>query len=96
MKIEQIKKKITPILYKYRVSYAGVFGSQARGHARPDSDVDILIRFEKTPGLVQFIRLENELEDALQAKVDVVVQGSEKPFIKQSIEKDLKLIYGQG
>jgi hypothetical protein len=58
--------------------------------------VDILIKFEKTPGLVQFIRLENELEDALQVKVDVVVEGSEKPLIKQSIEKDLKLVYGQG
>ena len=96
MKIEQIKKKITPILYKYRVAYAGVFGSVARGQDNPDSDVDLLVRFEKIPGLVQFIRLENELEDALQAKVDVVVQGTEKPLIKQSIEKDLKLIYGQG
>ena len=96
MKIEQIKQTITPILYKYRVVYAGVFGSQARGQAGSQSDVDLFIRFEKNPGLVQFIRLENELKDALKTEVDVVVQGSEKPFMKEAIEKDLKLVYGQG
>jgi uncharacterized protein len=96
MSIEQIKLKISPILHKYRVSYAGVFGSQARGEARPDSDVDILVRFEKTPSLVQFIRLENELKDTLKMNVDVVVQGSEKSFIKHAIEKDLAVVYGQG
>lgn len=96
MSIEQIKLKISPILHKYRVSYAGIFGSQARQEARPDSDVDILVRFEKTPSLVQFIRLENELKDALQANVDMVMEGSEKPLIKKAIEKDLAVVYGQG
>ena len=69
----QIKQKISPILRKHRVEYAGLFGSVARGQARPDSDVDILVRFEKTPSLVQFIRLENELKETLQTGVDVVV-----------------------
>ena len=96
MSLEQIKQKISPILHKYRVEYAGVFGSQARGDARLDSDVDIVVRFEKNPSLVQFIRLENELKDTLKRDVDVVVQGSEKPLIKQAIEKDLSVVYGQG
>ena len=38
--------KITPILEKNGAEYAGVFGSYARGQARPDSDVDIRVRFE--------------------------------------------------
>lgn len=95
MNIEEVKQKITPVLRKYLVEYAGVFGSVARGQERPDSDVDILVRFEKVPSLVQFIRMENELKETLQKKVDVVVQGSEKPFIKSGIEKDLALLYGQ-
>jgi predicted nucleotidyltransferase len=94
MNIEQIKQAVSPILYKYRVSYAGIFGSQARGEARPDSDIDILIRFEKIPSLVQFIRLGNELEGALKTDVDMVVEGSEKPLIKKAIEKDLTVVYG--
>lgn len=95
MSVEQIKQTISPILQKYRVAYAGVFGSQARGEARPDSDVDILVRFEKTPSLVQFIRMENELKAVLKSKIDVVVEGSEKPLIKSAIEKDLTAVYGQ-
>ena len=44
LSIEDIKEKITPILEKYDVKYAGVFGSVARGEARDDSDIDILIK----------------------------------------------------
>lgn len=95
MSIEQIKNKINPILEAYSVEYAGVFGSAARGEDRADSDVDILVRFKKTPGLVKFIRLENELKAALGREVDLVIAGTEKPLIKPAIEKDLVVMYGQ-
>jgi len=95
MNIEEVKLKTLPIFRKYKVNFAGVFGSVARGQARPDSDVDFLVRFEKVPSLVYFIRMENELKEILQKNVDVVVQGSEKPLIKSGIEKDLTLLYGQ-
>lgn len=94
MKVEEIKEKITPILDRYNVKKAAVFGSVARGEERPDSDVDILVEFGKIPTLVQFIRMENELEETLEKKVDVVVKGSEKPLIKPFIYKDLVELYG--
>lgn len=96
MGIELIRQKASPILEKYRVSYAGLFGSQARVEARPDSDVDLLVRFEKLPSLAQFIRLESELKDALKTDVDLVTEGTVKPFINKNIQKDLTTIYGQG
>ena len=95
MTIEQIKEKAIPIFDKYRIAYAGVFGSVARGESRSDSDVDILVSFEKIPGLVQFIRMENELKQVLGTDVDLVVQGSEKSLIKANIEKDLMPLYGK-
>lgn len=94
MQIEEIRQKITPILEKYGVKRAAVFGSVARGKDRPDSDVDILVGFSKAPSLVQFIRMENELEEVLGKEVDVVVEGSEKPLIKPFIHKDLVGVYG--
>ena len=94
MKLSEVKSKTEPILRKYGVIFAGVFGSTARGENRTDSDVDFLVKFKKAPSLVQFIRLENELKQALGTDVDVVVQGSEKPFIKPAIEKDLVAVYG--
>ncbi len=95
MSIEQIKNRIRPILESHEVEYAGIFGSTARGEAHGDSDVDILVRFKKIPSLVKFIRLENELKAALGREVDVVIAGSEKPFIKPAIQKDLVVMYGQ-
>jgi predicted nucleotidyltransferase len=56
--------------------------------------VDILVEFAKTPSLVQLIKMENELEEALDKKVDVVVKGSEKKLIKPLIYKDLIGLYG--
>jgi uncharacterized protein len=94
MSIEEIKQKITPILDRYGVKRAAVFGSVARGEARPNSDVDILVEFGKTPSLVQLIKMENELKKTLDKKVDVVVSGSEKSLIKPFIYRDLIGLYG--
>ncbi|MFN3220061.1 MAG: nucleotidyltransferase domain-containing protein [Acidimicrobiales bacterium] len=53
-----------------------VFGSVARGDARPDSDVDLLIDAAPGTGLFELGAMEDELEDALGRSVDVVTSGS--------------------
>ena len=63
--IEQIVKIIVPILKKHDVEFAGVFGSLARGEERPDSDVDLIIRYspqmEEKAGLFEFVGLQQEI-----------------------------------
>jgi len=95
MNIEEIKQKITPILDRYGVKRADVFGSVARGEERSNSDIDILVEFKKAPSLVRFIKMENELQEVLNKKVDMVVRGSEKPLIRPFIYKDLVNLYEQ-
>jgi len=41
--IEEIKRRLTPVFQRYGVRKAVLFGSYARGEARPVSDVDILV-----------------------------------------------------
>ena len=53
---------------RYHILSLGPFGSTVRGEARPDSDVDILVEFNDTPGLLRFIELENDLSDLLAAR----------------------------
>ena len=72
----------------YQVSRIGVFGSSARGEARPGSDIDILVEFASPIGLFKFIELEEHLSNLLGAKVDLVSRKALKPAMgKQILEE---------
>ena len=43
MNVEEIKRKVVPILRKYGVRRASLFGSAVRGEMRKDCDIDILV-----------------------------------------------------
>jgi predicted nucleotidyltransferase len=85
--IEQIKKKILPILKKFNVKKAGIFGSYARGEQKKRSDVDILVKTEEM-GMFEFIGLREELRKALKRKVDLVEYEEIRHEIKQNILGD--------
>ena len=93
MKLADIQKKITPILRSYGIKRAGVFGSHARGNAREDSDVDLLVRLGKPMGMIAYMRFIEQIEEALQRDVDVVTEKSVNKYMKPHIEADLKTIY---
>jgi len=86
MNVKEIKRKILPILKKYGVKRAGVFGSIVRGEAREDSDVDILVEIERDDiSLLDFVGIKLELEEALNRKVDLVEYSTIKPLIRERI-----------
>lgn len=77
------------------VDKAWLFGSFSRMEERPDSDIDILVSLDRsTPiGLLQYAAMANALEHLVGRKVDLVAEGSVKPFAQESINKDKILIY---
>lgn len=85
---------VIPALAQHDVAYAGVFGSVARGEARPDSDVDILIKFERPKSLLDIVRLERELTSALGREVDLVTEASLSPYIRDDVLRHLHVFYG--
>ena len=94
MDIAEVKKKITPILSSYGVERAAVFGSVARGEARDNSDVNLLVRVGKLPfGIWGFVGLHQDLERALNRKVDVVSETAISPKLAGKIQHDLTEIY---
>ena len=62
-----------------------VFGSVARGEARPDSDIDVLVEFEPGRTLLDRIGLMQDLEDLLGRKVDVVTEKALHRMIRQQV-----------
>jgi uncharacterized protein len=62
-----------------------VFGSMARGDARPDSDVDLLVDIEPGRTLLDVIALEQDLEELLGRPVDVLTDGGLSPYLQQRI-----------
>lgn len=75
-----------------------VFGSFARMEDRPDSDIDLLAKLEKSQklGLIELSGIVLGLEKATHRRIDLVLEGSVKSFALESIEKDKVLIYERG
>ena len=86
--IEQIKKKILPVLKKFNVTKAGIFGSYARGEQKKRSDVDILIEIDNSADLFDLIRLQANLEKEVKRKVDLVEYNLIRKEIRESILND--------
>jgi predicted nucleotidyltransferase len=91
---KKIKDSILFCLKQYNPEMIALFGSYARNEQTEKSDIDILVKFNKTYSLLQLIRIENELSYMLGIKVDLLTPGALKnEKIKISIEKDLQIIY---
>jgi predicted nucleotidyltransferase len=81
------RERLAELCRRYHVAKLELFGSRAKGTARPDSDVDLLVTFEpgQTPGL-EFVSLCDEFEVLFGHKVDVLtraaVEASENRYFK--------------
>ena len=93
MTMQIIKKQITPILRQQGVIKAALFGSIVKGKMKKRSDIDLLINLKKGKTLLDIARLKSDLEKMLGRKVDIVEYGAIRPFFKDIILKEQKLIY---
>jgi predicted nucleotidyltransferase len=84
-KLQQIKPYLQQ---EYAVKRVGLFGSTARGTYTDNSDVDILVEFERPVG-IEFIDLSYLHENELNRKVDVVSRKGIKDKYFKEIEKDI-------
>ena len=70
------------------VMHAAIFGSIARGDAKENNDLDILIEFKGEKSMLDLIRLKIELEDVLKREVGVVEYSAVHPYLKERISKE--------
>lgn len=86
--LDQIAAVRQELKDRYSVIRIGIFGSAARGEIRPDSDVDILIKLVE-PTFDHYMDLKFRLEDILNRPVDLVMEETVKPRLKQIIAKEV-------
>ncbi len=89
--LKTIKKQILYILQQNRVKKAGIFGSYARGEQKRASDIDILIDFKGS--LLDLVRLERQLREALGKKVDLLTYGGVHPLLRKKIlQEEIRIL----
>lgn len=86
--INEIKRKIVPILIEEGVTRAALFGSVVRGEVKKESDIDILVDLPRGKSLFDLAGLQMRLEEELGNTVDVVTYNSLNPLLKEYILKD--------
>jgi len=90
--IQQIQKSIIPILKRYGVSKAALFGSVVKNQVCADSDIDILVQIDKDISLLDFVGLKIELEEKLNRNVDLGEYDTIKPILRERILKESEMI----
>ncbi|MCX6816570.1 MAG: nucleotidyltransferase domain-containing protein [Candidatus Beckwithbacteria bacterium] len=88
------KEKLADFCRKNGIKSLKLFGSLARGEARPDSDADLLVEFDKDkiPGLFGLLEMESELTQEFRRPVELITKLNKhvKPYAK----KDMINLYG--
>lgn len=83
--LKEKREDILRIATQHGASNVRIFGSVARGEARPDSDVDFLVELEPGRSLLDRVALIQDLEDLLGTKVDVATDKGLRDHVRDRI-----------
>jgi len=101
--LEEISLRVRPVAEKYKLKAVYVFGSYARGEARENSDVDLLVDTcdSKIESLLDLGGLYSDLEDVLEKELSLVTLDSlEQParhksdlYFRENVSRERREIY---
>ena len=86
--LEILSRSKPTLVARYGVARIALFGSTARGTARPDSDIDILVAFDGPATSERYFGVQFLLEDLLGRPVDLVTDKALRPELRPFIEKE--------
>ncbi len=91
---DELIDKLVKLLKKHGVKKIVIFGSYVRGEARPDSDIDVIVEFKNRKSLLDLVGIEQELEDELGIRVDLLTEKSISPYLIDNIRKESIVVFG--
>lgn len=83
--IRSKRKQIVELADRHGAANLRVFGSISRGDAGPGSDLDLLVNFAPDRSLLDHVALQQDLEELLERKVDVVTEEALHWYIRDKI-----------
>ena len=84
-RLRRLKTEIYQIARRHNASKVYVFGSCARKEETPESDVDLLVDFTPHATLFDQVHIQDEIENLLNCKVDVVSKRGLHPYIREGV-----------
>ncbi|OYT52870.1 MAG: nucleotidyltransferase [Candidatus Altiarchaeales archaeon ex4484_2] len=87
--IEVLRNELPYLKFNYGVKKIAIFGSLARGTEREESDIDLLIEFEKPIGL-KFIDFADYIEKLLDRKIDILTPEGVKAIRIKQVAEDIR------
>lgn len=87
--------EMSKVFQNQPIEKAWLFGSFARNEETFASDIDILVEFSKNAKITLFVLggIVCDLEEATGRNIDLVQNGTLKPFAVESANRDKILIY---
>ena len=94
LKIQVPRQDLEAFCKKNHIRKLAFFGSVLREDFKPDSDIDVLVEFERgrTPGLA-FFSMQNELSEILGRKVDLNTPGFLSKYFREQVMREAKVQY---
>jgi predicted nucleotidyltransferase len=88
--IQELKTKLPPVLRRYDIIRAAMFGSVARGEAAPESDLDLLVEYapDTVPSLRELVALHEELATLAGRKVEIVEYHLLRSRVRKRVMQD--------
>ena len=91
--MDKMIQKLIQILKKHGVKKIEIFGSYARGEAREGSDLDVVVEFEERKSLLELVGIEQELEEQLGIKIDLLTEAFISPYLIGRIKKESRVVF---
>jgi uncharacterized protein len=89
--VQASREQVLAVAARHHGNPVWLFGSAARGDDRPDSDIDLLVEFDRDSSLFDVMRMAKELEELLGHPVDVVSTGGLKDGDQNILSESVEL-----